>query len=418
MKKLIAIAATFIFIYPVFLKFLPIPLDRVLQLCGMVVLSFNSQDLGRLFNAKVLWKFFGVTFVLLLLAFVAHFQLRSGFDLFFFKEVLDTFLNVFSAYFVCWTVRNAYGYVSLGLVLYHIVVAAIIQTFISFAFFFNNSFFDAYVSILKEETNQGLLNRTSSIGRRFMGFGSQFFTGVLKYGIAFFGILMLPYMYKKGFVQNSWVYWFCVVLVAIGGIFTGRTFFAAFLLAILLLLMFKSKNMVSFIVNNIKAVVLIVISGIIVGAIASVIIESERLEAVYSFAFELFINFFENDSLETNSTNHMSEMYFFPDNINTWLFGDGRMQADKGYYMGTDIGYIRLIFYFGLPSTLFFIYLLYIYYKILAKYAVAEEVRYLVLFVMLWTLILNFKGLAFMTEYFVVMLVCLLLSKRTNFATI
>src|SRR5690606_36147265 len=164
-----------------------------------------------------------------------------------------------------------------------------------------------------------------------------FFTGVLKYGIAFFGILMLPYMYKKGFVQNSWVYWFCVVLVAIGGIFTGRTFFAAFLLAILLLLMFKSKNMVSFIVNNIKAVVLIVISGIIVGAIASVIIESERLEAVYSFAFELFINFFENDSLETNSTNHMSEMYFFPDNINTWLFGDGRMQADKGYYMGTDI---------------------------------------------------------------------------------
>ena len=57
-------------------------------------------------------------------------------------------------------------------------------------------------------------------------------------------------------------------------------------------------------------------------------------------------------------------MVVWPDNIKTWIIGDGYLNnpADKslstydpyfvgkfhGYYMGTDIGYLRYIFYFGL----------------------------------------------------------------------
>lgn len=52
-------------------------------------------------------------------------------------------------------------------------------------------------------------------------------------------------------------------------------------------------------------------------------------------------------------------MWVWPDNLATWLIGDGYFNSPatnpyyigplfEGYYMGTDIGYCRFVFYFGL----------------------------------------------------------------------
>ena len=53
-------------------------------------------------------------------------------------------------------------------------------------------------------------------------------------------------------------------------------------------------------------------------------------------------------------------MYVFPDNVKTWIIGDGYFDGPSntdpyyvgptmtGFYMWTDVGYLRLIFYFGL----------------------------------------------------------------------
>ena len=58
-------------------------------------------------------------------------------------------------------------------------------------------------------------------------------------------------------------------------------------------------------------------------------------------------------------------MYVFPDNLKTWLIGDGYFGTPdddpnylgasmSGYYMGTDVGYLRFIFYFGIFGLLAF----------------------------------------------------------------
>ena len=53
-------------------------------------------------------------------------------------------------------------------------------------------------------------------------------------------------------------------------------------------------------------------------------------------------------------------MIVWPDNLKTWIIGDGYFENQrndsnyigdatrKGYYMGTDIGYLRFLFYFGI----------------------------------------------------------------------
>ena len=90
------------------------------------------------------------------------------------------------------------------------------------------------------------------------------------------------------------------------------------------------------------------------------------------FGFEGFFSLWETGKWQTSSNDILLEhMVVFPDNWVTWLIGDGYAAnpADKtlsffdpyytgpvyhGYYMGTDIGYLRYIFYFGLVGTFIF----------------------------------------------------------------
>jgi hypothetical protein len=78
----------------------------------------------------------------------------------------------------------------------------------------------------------------------------------------------------------------------------------------------------------------------------------------FRFGFEGFFSLAEKGYWETNSTNILKGMVVWPETIKTWLIGDGLFfnaegtpdrfgQLETGFYMDTDIGYLRYIFYFG-----------------------------------------------------------------------
>src|SRR5690606_18428631 len=141
------------------------------------------------------------------------------------------------------------------------------------------------------------------LNKRFIGVGSQFFSGVIKYGFAFFSILILPYIQRTNFFPNKLVYWSSVLIIAVGGILTGRTFFVAIVLGILMISFLNAKSIFSFISVNLKALFIIIISLPILYLVASSILDSERLDLVSEFVFELFINFFTEGELATSSSN-------------------------------------------------------------------------------------------------------------------
>ena len=86
------------------------------------------------------------------------------------------------------------------------------------------------------------------------------------------------------------------------------------------------------------------------------------------FAFEGFFSLAEKGRWDVNSNNILKDMYVFPDNLRTWIIGDGYIENPNsrdpyytgpvygGYYMNTDVGYLRFIFYFGLIGLGLFIY--------------------------------------------------------------
>ena len=85
------------------------------------------------------------------------------------------------------------------------------------------------------------------------------------------------------------------------------------------------------------------------------------------FAFEGFFSLWEKGEWDVSSNDRLKNMFVFPDNTKTWLIGDGYIENPfsrdpyyigpryGGYYMGTDVGYLRFIFYFGLLGLSFFL---------------------------------------------------------------
>lgn len=84
------------------------------------------------------------------------------------------------------------------------------------------------------------------------------------------------------------------------------------------------------------------------------------------FGFEGFFSLVEKGRWEVHSNEMLQEGFIFPDNIRGWLIGDGYFGDTNiidpyyvgptwyGFYKGTDAGYSRFLFYFGLTGLIAF----------------------------------------------------------------
>ena len=87
---------------------------------------------------------------------------------------------------------------------------------------------------------------------------------------------------------------------------------------------------------------------------------NEQFHDMLRFGFEGFFNLVEEGEWSTDSTSKLETMYVWPDNLKTLIVGDFYFENQRndpnyignatvrGYYMGTDVGYCRYIFYFGI----------------------------------------------------------------------
>ena len=114
------------------------------------------------------------------------------------------------------------------------------------------------------------------------------------------------------------------------------------------------------------------------------------------FAFEGFFSLAETGEWKVHSNEILKNMYVLPDETKTWMIGDGYfenpLETDPyytgkiwgGFYHGTDVGYLRFIFYFGIFGTLAFVFYMYL----VAKVCMERFKEYKVLFLLV--LLMNY----------------------------
>ncbi|EKO3617654.1 hypothetical protein M3893_001950 [Vibrio metschnikovii] len=167
--------------------------------------------------------------------------------------------------------------------------------------------------------------------------GSGFFGIATAYSIV---IVMMALESKK--TVSTLLFIINCLLVIIAGVIAARTTFIALLFAFPILFFYRPWLTISL-------TFLCFISVFFSYQLELV----ENIDLYISWMFEIFINFIESGEATSHSTNHLASMFFLPDNEWSFIIGDGLYNGlNGGYYMGTDSGYMRHLFYGGIPLVL------------------------------------------------------------------
>ncbi|WP_429158082.1 hypothetical protein [Aeromonas media] len=269
-----------------------------------------------------------------------------------------------------------------------------IQSVVALLMFIIPSFYELMTSIQVISIDEA--GKMSSLSEmRIIGFGSQYFGAGITNGLA---LIILAYLIRVGEYDSTMLKASAMFLFIFAvGIGMARTTFIGFGIALLLLL--PCSGLLKFNLALVKrnVMLLLSVSAIMLLAVIFVYVLFPKIivsiAPIFNFALEMFLNYFESGSLTTESTSQLATMYIFPTNIYTYLIGDGLYTAEDGlYYMGTDVGYLRILFYFGVFGVILFLSLQYSLLSVSMRRI--KDGNVLFAFLLLYLMILNFKGFA------------------------
>ena len=278
----------------------------------------------------------------------------------YFTYVFSMLVWLAAAYMVIRILRAAHGRVTIETVANYIIVLSVLQCIIALL---GNVFESVNIFIKTVYPRTGWLD---SVNRMYgIGDTTALDTGGIRYSIAcvLCAYMLVKVQGKKDFLI-PWYLFAYMVITVIGNMIARTTTVGALIaLAYILVFLFMSAK-VSF--SKIKTI------GWLVGVLAFVVTifswlynTNDIIHDNLRFGFEGFFSLVETGRWQVGSNETLRSMYVFPDNAKTWIIGDGYFnnpdtdpnflgEITEGYYMNTDVGYLRLIFYFGIIGLAIF----------------------------------------------------------------
>lgn len=386
----------FFYIYPI--RFVGIPLTTRL--------IFSIIGIGQLVLRRKLPKdFFSVLSGLAPIAMVSVVSglLNRTFDFTFLFYAISNIAIFCSGYFLLSILQTRRDEDSSSNIIMYMVVSICVQTVLTL--FINmwgelGEFMSSF--IVKDGNEIEVIEKT--IGNRFIGFGTSFFGAGAVSGL---GLILIVYLYLSNERFN--ILWgvFAYISVLIVGIMLARTTLLGLLVSLLFLCCWRWKN-INLLRRKIKWLLLFIIILVLMLVLTFNFVDSQIL----LWAFELFFNWLEYGRFTSDSTEQLQGMYIWPDSLTTYLIGDGFYNLKDGYYMGTDVGYLRLLFYGGIPIVAaFFFYPIWIIYKTM-KLGISPMLSYLLMTLFFYVLLLNMKGLIDLNFVFILIYMITYLRKK------
>lgn len=359
----ITVVFTSLFLFPFFFSFLPtVNTKMILAVLGVMVYlmdHFNGmteQFEKGLFSISI--GALGVSFCSLL-----SMTINETPDDSYLGYIISMLVWLFAAYFCVDLMRRIHGKVSVEIVGYYLLGVALLQCTLALLinlFPWLSNLVDIYIT---GEKYMGV-----GVEDRLYGIGCALDVGGGRLGAVLIIIVYLilqSIRYEKSQLHIILLFGSFIYVLVIGNMM-GRTASVGAAIAIVygILMVITNPELYK------KSFKPFILSGglvLTVSIVVCVILYNINAEAhnLLRFGFEVFFNYFEYGEFETNSTNLLSKGIIFPDNLKTWIIGDGYMASglndpyyigpsDYGFYMNTDAGYSRFIFYFGLVGLFAF----------------------------------------------------------------
>ena len=268
-----------------------------------------------------------------------------------------------AAYVVCSLLRWVHGYINIELLTHYLMVVCICQCFLALIID-SDPILKNWVNMFINQGQDYLVEV-----KRIYGIGASLDVAGTRFSACLILIVFLIQKNKERLSQfHFWCYITAYVIIAVVGNMIARTTTVGIIIGLIYLgYVFKPWKL-SVMKSSIGIWRNILIISIILIPLGSYLYSTnEQFHKLFRFAFEGFFNYIEYGEWETASTGKLKTMYVFPDNLRTWIIGDGYFSnphysdpnyvgktTKYGYYMGTDVGYLRFIFYFGIIGLLSF----------------------------------------------------------------
>ena len=258
------------------------------------------------------------------------------------------------AYAVCSLIKAVHQEVTVNHIAMYIATVCVIQCLLALIIDSNvvvKSFVDSYIM-----QDQSLLNEVE----RLYGIGASLDTAGVRFSASL--ILIVHYINRNKSRMSNAVITLIIMMyvwVAVVGNMIARTTIVGVSLSLLYAIMtFKPTNVSLSFFRVVRAALIILV--VVIPLSKYLYVSNQQFHDLSRFAFEGFFSLAETGEWEIDSNEKLKTMIVFPDNAKTWIIGDGYFENPYytdptyvgyqlgGYYMGTDIGYLRFTFYFGL----------------------------------------------------------------------
>lgn len=367
----------FFYLYPTGMPIYGYSFIFLLGLLGIGLYAYNQFPYAEVipillvYGAMFVWSYF-CTFI------------NKAYDSFIIDYTKSQMGWFFSAYLLIYLFYKIFPKGGIHIIIYYIIAAIFIQCVISVAMYMDpgiNEFF----SSLQKHDGLAEYKKAQTEGSRLIGYGTAFFGAGIACG---FALILIVYV----LMTRKWNVWQLLLISAIYcsifyvGMLSARTTMVGMFTSIGLLVVFlftqntHKKQVFSYLIFSV-----ILLS---IGYTLSYIYFPDFAD----WAFEAFINYRNKGELMTLSSSGLSIMFVLPQTAFEWIFGMG-----IGQFMFTDVGFSRLLLWFGLPGTL-----LYFYYQIMLikpAFTRNRNLDLLLITFFVYNLVLNYKGLSDLNPY-------------------
>lgn len=384
----------FLYIYPLFLNGVPISSRVIFGILGFITILLK----GNLNLDKIFLRPLNVAIYIVIISMITAIY-NATYDFYFAFYIISIAVIFFAGYlftFIFKRIIAKHDFITLVLRLF--VYAIVAQSVIAVIFFVSPGIYSATTSIFP---NTALYEEdTNIIGFRLIGLGSAFFRGGVINGLA---LITIIYLYHKNNIKKSLIWAGIYLFILFVGIMIARTTIIGLGISILYLILGKCETKRNSFLKKSKWIVSLFCITSLLAVFAIQYVDEQLLK----FGFEFFYNYEKTGNFESASTNRLQEMYILPDNLKTWIIGDGKYNtADGHYYMSTDVGYLRLLFYGGLPMVLAFYYFSWCIIKQIYVIDKNRSLHIFLIYTFIYLLILGFKGLADLNSFYLLICAC------------
>lgn len=360
-KVIIYILSTIItsfYFFPFEFSFLPGANTKMIMAgMGLVVLGIRLAKGQRMSIDKDVF-ILSISALMISLASLATMIYNNTNDTSFLTYFISMWVWLGGAYFVVMWLKQTHGYLSVRLVSHYLICVCVAQCVIALTM-------DMYAP-LKQFVDSFLGGEDAFMGKaegRMYGVGAALDVAGFRFASVLVIISVLCTRTKEMWLQFWYVLAFLIILII--GSMIGRSTVMGAGVAFVFLVGFSLLNRNEERRISIGQVWKLFAMALVVG-LPFIIYEYNTNPSIREnirFGFEGFFSLYEKGYWSTNSTDILEQMVVFPESLKTWIIGDGYCanpyadpfytgRAFHGFYMGTDIGFLRFLFYFGIIGLL------------------------------------------------------------------